>query len=192
MSFRSFLKKLEPGMDNLPGQKYGDYLNLFGNAPGLPAPPPPIPQAPAFSAAMNITYKPTKTNFGSFNTPLMKATLDTLHPAIPYKPPADTATPPPTTTKPPVTTAPPTTTPPPTGGGPGGPGTTEPTFVVSRPGVSPTAAFSRQYAQTPNTVVTRSSMTVPGTAVISNQPTSTAGIKPGLFAGAPAMAAAAK
>lgn len=202
MSIRSFLQKA-PDPLHLSGGGGGlDPADLFG-IPPPPAAPPPVPQAPAFSAAMGISYKPTQTNFGSFNTPIMRDTLNALHPAIPYKPPQTTSAPP--APKPPTSSGPGS----PGGGGgetgtggggggsnppPGGsnpvnpspPGTigipTVPQFVVSRPSASPTAAFSRQYAQTPNTVVSRSSMTVPGTAVVSNAPAPAVGIKPGLLA----------
>lgn len=164
----------------------GSYLTPA--LPGLPA----IPQMPGFVPDYMHTPQ-TKTNFGSFGIPSMQETAaGGTHPAVhtngvyPTPPPA-----PPTKTpnpNPPGIGNPGFPgNPPPPPGGPGAP--VQPKSVASTPmnaTMQAEATQSRvassmrtQFAQTPNTVLSASGMTVPGNGAVSapsaNQPTAANG-----------------
>lgn len=187
-----------------PLQSFLDPANAFGgllaSMPAVPA----VPATPTLPVKYSVPFSPMKTNYGSFNTPIMQDVLSKLHPSIRYTPPVVTATPTPSPGKGTGGLPPggpvddpigPVHAPSNGGGGGGGGGGRNPPTqpkVVARPSVM--QSYQRQYAQTPNTVITRSNMTVPGTAVVAPVASVTAaasGIKPGLLGGGSAPAAPA-
>lgn len=146
------------------------FFDPFGLLSGSSPPAAPgIPNPPNY----RVSYKgrpTTRTNFGSFDTASMMVSPDELHPSV-HKNGTFPTTPPPVQTRPPN---PPTHDPgqpnppgnPPVHNPPGGPGKPpgsggfQPQSQIFSP-VSATASYAKQYAQTPNTVVTSSGMSVP-------------------------------